>query len=176
GRLLASAALVTLTGPGGAGKTRLALQVAADVLDAHPDGVWLGGLAPISDPRPVLRTLARGLGGREAAGRPLLESLTAYLHDRALLLVLDNFEHVLGAAPLVAELLAACPELKVLATSRAVLRLHGEHDFPVPPLGLPDPHATVSPAELAACKAARLLVEGARAAKPDFVVSADDAR
>ena len=101
--------LTTLTGPGGSGKTRLALQVAADVLDRFEDGACFVELAPVSDVGLVVPTIARALGVQDAAGRPLLDVLIAYLHDRRLLLVLDNFEQILAAAPVVAELLRACP-------------------------------------------------------------------
>ena len=129
--------LVTLTGPGGTGKTRLALQVAAELLDDFADGVYFVNLAPISDPSLVATTIAQTLGVAEVASRPVEESLHAYLRAKQMLLLLDNFEQVLDAAPLVAELLAAAPGLKVLVTSRAVLHLYGEHEFAVPPLALP---------------------------------------
>jgi predicted ATPase/DNA-binding SARP family transcriptional activator len=126
--------LLTLTGAGGTGKTRLALQAASDVVDRFADGVFFVGLGPLSDPRLVPSTIAGRLGIQESAGRPLLESLKEHLRERRLLLLLDNFEHVDEAAPVVSELLAEASGLKVLLTSRALLHLYGEHDYPVPPL------------------------------------------
>src|SRR6266496_4032154 len=131
--------LVTLTGPGGTGKTRLALQTAAELVDEFKDGVWFVNLAPISDPNLVAATVAQTLGIKENAGRSLLDQLKAYLREKQLLLLLDNFEQVADAAPLVGELLAATPGLNVLATSRMSLHLSGEREIAVPPLGLP-PH------------------------------------
>jgi predicted ATPase len=131
--------LVTLTGPGGVGKTRLAIQVAQEVVSDFPDGVWFIGLAPVRDPSLVTPTIARVLGSQETAGRSIVEGIAAFLNDRRALLVLDNFEHVLAAGPVLTDLLATCPELTMLVTSRAVLRLSGEHDIGVPPLASVDP-------------------------------------
>jgi AAA domain len=143
--------LLTLTGPGGTGKTRLALQAAAEVLDPagpdggpdggpFPDGAWFVDLAPLTDPALVPAAVAQALGVREAAGRPLAAALRDHLRERRLLLVLDNCEHLLPAvAPLVADLLAACPGLTVLATSRAPLRLAGEQEYALSPLTVPGP-------------------------------------
>src|SRR4051794_23191634 len=130
--------LLTLTGPGGTGKTRLALQAAADLLGTFEDGVFFVSLASVAAPDLVPSEIAGLLEVKEDPGRPVLASLKTHLRDKRLLLVLDNFEHLVDAAPTVAELLAACPRLSVLATSRTVLRLYGEHAFPVPPLALPD--------------------------------------
>src|SRR6266699_4252021 len=130
--------LVTLTGPGGVGKTRLGLEVAAELLDDLADGVCFVPLAPISEPDLVVPALAQTLGIKEAGERPLLDLLQAYVRDKHLLLLLDNFEQVATAAPRLAHLLADCPQLKVLVTSRALLHIRGEHEFPVPPLALPD--------------------------------------
>src|SRR5688572_29644000 len=160
--------LVTLTGPGGAGKTRLALQVAADVLDRFADGVWFVELALVSDPGLLVPTIARALGVQDAAGRPLLDVLISYLHDRRALLVLDNFEQLLAAATVVAELLRACPALSVLATSRAPLQIGGEHEFPVPPLALPDSEKPQTPDTIARYASAALFVARAAAIRPDF--------
>jgi predicted ATPase/transcriptional regulator with XRE-family HTH domain len=129
--------LVTLTGPGGTGKTRLGLQSAADLLDHFPDGAFLVDLAPITDPELVATTVAQILGVTDAGNQPIRERLKSALRTKDLLLVLDNFEQVLDAAPLVAELLAAAADLKVLITSRVLLRLSGEHEYAVPPLALP---------------------------------------
>jgi class 3 adenylate cyclase len=131
--------LLTLTGPGGTGKTRLALQIAAELIDSLSHGVFFVNLAPISEANLVPATIAQTLGLREGDRQTLMESLKVYLRDRHMLLVLDNFEQVADAAPLVSQLLQASPQLKVLVTSRSVLHLRGEKDFPVPPLALPDP-------------------------------------
>jgi predicted ATPase/DNA-binding CsgD family transcriptional regulator len=167
--------LLTLTGPGGTGKTRLGLQIAADLLDAFEDGVFFVSLAPIGDPGLVASAIARALGVQDAGGRPLPDTLKDYLRDRRLLLVLDNFEHVLGATSLVAELLVSCPRLKVLATSRAVLRLYGERDLAVPSLSLPDRDPPPSLDALTRSEAVRLFVERARAARADFAVGEGNA-
>jgi predicted ATPase/class 3 adenylate cyclase len=163
--------LVTLTGPGGTGKTRLGLRVGAELLDDFADGVFFVPLAPIRDPELVGSTIAQTLGVREAEGRPLLEALKADLREKQLLLALDNFEQILEAAPLIAELLAAAPRLKVLVTSRAVLRLQGEHDYPVPPLALPDPKHLPDLELLSHYAAVELFIQRAVAAKPDFQVT-----
>src|SRR3989442_3843693 len=130
--------LVTLTGPGGVGKTRLGLQIATDLRDDFADGVCFVPLAPIRDPDLVVPTIAQELGINEVGGRPLLNRLQADVRDKRLLLLLDNFEQVLAATPWLFDLLTSCPHLKLLVTSRAVLHLQGEHEFPVPPLPLPD--------------------------------------
>ncbi len=166
--------LVTLTGPGGVGKTRLALQVAADAADAFPDGVAFVPLAAIREPDLVAPALAQALGVREAGGRPLTESLSASLRDRRMLLVLDNFEQVAEAAPLLTDLLRACPQLTVLVTSRGVLRVSGEHVVRVPPLALPDPAAPAG--ELGRAEAVRLFAERATAADAGFALDDGTAR
>src|SRR5205807_6048158 len=130
--------LLTLTGPGGVGKTRLGIAVARDLLPDFADGVCFVPLAAISDPDFVVPAIAQALGLWEAGARSLLEELQVALGDRSLLLLLDNFEQVLSAAPLLADLLAACPYLHLLATSRAPLRLQGEYEFALSPLPLPD--------------------------------------
>jgi len=160
--------LVSLCGAGGSGKTRLALQAAAGLLgdERVADGVCFVPLASVTDPLLVAPAVAAALGVKEAGGRPLVEVLKAYLRDRRQLLVLDNFEQVAAAAPLVTELLAAAPQLTVLVTSRMALRCSGEHEYPVAPLAVPDPSA---PAErLAGYEAVRLFVERARAVTPGF--------
>ena len=167
--------LLTLTGPGGTGKTRLALQAAADLLDRFEDGVAFVALAPIREPDLVLPTVAAALGVRDAGARPLRDLVLDHLRSRRLLLLLDNFEQVLGAAPLVADLLAAVPRLTVLVTSRAVLRLSGEHEYPVPPLGVPGPGRPPPAEEVGRVEAVRLFVERARAARPDFALDAANA-
>ena len=129
--------LVTFSGPGGVGKTRLCLRVATELRDQFANGIAVVELAPISDPSLVVTTIAQTLGVRETPGRPLLDGLQRSLRERELLLILDNFEQVIGAAPLVPTLLAAAPRLKVLVTSRVLLHVSGEHDFAVLPLAVP---------------------------------------
>jgi predicted ATPase/DNA-binding CsgD family transcriptional regulator len=163
--------LVVLTGPGGVGKTRLAVRVAADLADAFADGVAFVALAPVADPALAPTTIAQALGLREATGRPVFEALAAFLVPRELLLVLDNLEHLLVVAPAVVDLLAACPRLTVLATSRAVLHVSGEHDYPVPPLPLPPADPGLPPARLADYAAVALFAERARAAQAGFALS-----
>jgi predicted ATPase len=167
--------LVTLTGPGGVGKTRLALQAAAELLDEFADGAFVVALAPIREAPLVLSAVASVLGVRESGGRPVLDALKDHLRDRRLLLLLDNFEQVLEAAPLVADLVAAAPGLKVLVTSRAVLRIYGEHDFPVPGLALPDSKHPPPLEELGRVEGIRLFVERARAARPGFALTDENA-
>ncbi|MDQ3496322.1 MAG: tetratricopeptide repeat protein [Actinomycetota bacterium] len=166
--------LLTLTGPGGTGKTRVALQSAAELIDEFESGVFFVALAPISDPNLVASTIATHLGVVESAERSLEESLKNHLRGIQLLLVLDNFEQVLEAAPLVGGLLSACPQLKVLTTSRIRLRLYGEREYPVPPLDLPD--LGYLPVErLTQYGAVRLFTERAQDAKPDFSITDESA-
>jgi predicted ATPase/DNA-binding CsgD family transcriptional regulator len=163
--------LLTLTGPGGVGKTRLALQVSADLHADFTDGVRFVSLDPIRDPGLLIATIAQALGLREMGGGLLSDRLVAYLRERRLLLILDNFEHLLAAAPDVSRLLSACPRLKVLATSREVLRLSGEHAFPVPPLAYPELAAASPDASVAEYDAVRLFLDRARAVSPSFAPS-----
>lgn len=130
--------LLTLTGTGGIGKTSLALRIATDLLDDFPDGVCLVLLAPISDPDLVIPTIAQTLAIKEVAVQSPLASLKAHLEDKHLLLLLDNFEQVVVAAPVLTDLLESCPSLKLLVTSREVLRIRGEHEYPVPSLTIPE--------------------------------------
>ena len=167
--------LLTLTGPGGTGKTRLALQVAAELLDDFRDGVWVVELAPVGDPVLVPSTIAAALGIKETAGQPVLASLTAFVRDKQLLLVLDNFEQVVTAADVVADLLGAAAHLKILVTSRVVLGVYGEHDLLVPPLALPDLKRLPRLEQLTQYEAVRLFVERAQAAKVDFQVTNQNA-
>jgi predicted ATPase len=134
--------LLTLTGTAGVGKTRLAFEVARELVHDFADGVHVVSLAPISDSTFVIPTIAHSMGLTESGSQPLLERLKTSQRDKHRLLLLDNFEHVISAAPLLAELLEACPDLKILVTSREVLRLRAEHQFTVPPLALPDPKPT----------------------------------
>src|ERR687890_1898215 len=167
--------LLTLGGRGGTGKTRLALQVGADLLEEFDDGVFFVSLATITDPELVPSAIAGSLGLKESAGQSLKESLEGYLRQKRLLLILDNFEQVLEGTPLVGDLVSACPDLKVLATSRIALRLYGEQEYPVPPLEVPDSLRLPPPERLVQYEAVRLFVERARAVKPDFEVTNDNA-
>ncbi|HEY0070220.1 MAG TPA: NB-ARC domain-containing protein, partial [Chloroflexia bacterium] len=161
-------ALLTLTGPGGTGKTRLAVQAAADLIDYFQDGVCFVSLAPITDPDLVTVEIAEVLGVKESSTESLLESLIQYLRDKRLLLVLDNFEQVVEAAPVLAQMLARARSLKFLVTSRALLRLGDEHDFPVPPLALPSPKHLPPVAQLAEYDAIHLFVERAMSVRTGF--------
>jgi predicted ATPase/class 3 adenylate cyclase len=167
--------LLTLTGPGGTGKTRLALHAGADLLEEFDDGVFLVSLATITDPKLVLSAIAEALGVGESAEQPLKDSLKSYIRDKRLLLLLDNFEQVLEGGPLVGELVDACPNLKVLATSRIPLRLYGEQEYPVPPLDLPDLRVLPSLEVLTQYEAVKLFVERAKAVKEDFEVTNESA-
>ena len=167
--------LVTLTGPGGIGKTCLAVEVAAELLDDFPDGVWFVRLSGLTDPALVVPTVAQTLGLREQGSQPFAEILRQHLRHRRLLLVLDNFEQVAAAAPEVAALLAAAPRLSVLVTSRVTLHLRGERDYPLAPLPLPDPDHLPPPERLAQYAAVALFVERAQAARPDFQLTGANA-
>ena len=169
-RRLATTRLLTLVGTGGVGKTRLALEVAAQLSGSWADGEVFVSLAAIRDPALVVPAIAQALGVREAGGRTLLDALVHYLSDRHQLLILDNFEQVLDAGPHLAHLLAACPRLSLLVTSREPLRLYGEREYAVPPLELPDLHQPVSPDHLAGCEAVRLFIERAQDVRPDFAL------
>jgi predicted ATPase len=125
--------LVTITGPGGVGKTSLALQVAHELQDAFPDGVFFVSLAATTDSTLIIPTMAQALGATESPNRLLLDSLKDFLRNKQSLLVLDNFEQIISAAPLMTELLNTCAELRILVTSREALRLRGEHEFPLAP-------------------------------------------
>jgi predicted ATPase/class 3 adenylate cyclase len=163
--------LVTLTGPGGMGKTRLGLHVAAHVTERYSDGVFLVELASISDPSLVASTIAQTLSVSVSAARPVLDALVERLRDRRYLLVLDNFEQVLDAATVVDELLRRCQTLSILVTSRAPLQIRGEREFPVPPLALPETGRSYTPDALNQYDAVALFVERATAIKPDFAVT-----
>ena len=170
-RLLRSSRLVTLTGPGGAGKTRLSLQVAADVVDGFADGVWFVELAPLADSRLVAQAAATALGVKEIPGEPVLDTLVDNCRDKDLLLILDNCEHVvLASAGLCEALLSACPGVRILVSSRELLRIAGEAAYRMPSLSLPDPKAVPRADVLSRYAAVRLFVERARAVQPHFSV------
>ena len=165
------ARLLTLTGPGGIGKTRLALQVAAELADQFADGVFLVPLAPVSDLEQVVPTIIQTLGISEAGGQPPLALLKTALKDKHLLLLLDNFEQVITAAVQVAELLAACPKLKIIVTSRVVLHVQAEREFAVPPLSIPNSKHLPDLVTLSQYEAVALFIQRAQAVKPDFAVT-----
>lgn len=169
--------LVTLTGTGGVGKTRLAVHVATEVLAAFSDGVFFVSLAPLSDPALVLSTIAQVLDIKESGARPLPDLLTADLREKRLLLCLDNFEHLLPAAPQLTDLLTRCPHLTMLVTSRAVLHVQGEQLFPVPPLAVPDLTQRLPTAEtLLSSAAVALFLQRAQAVQPTFQITSTNAR
>jgi predicted ATPase len=163
--------LVTLTGPGGIGKTRLALQVAAELSDRFANGAFFVNLAPLSDPELVIPATAQALEIQEIRGQPLFDLLKASLREKHLLLLLDNFEQVVSAAVQVADLLATCPKLKMVVTSRMALRVKAEHEFTVPPLALPDPKHLPELGALSQYEAVALFIARAQAVKPDFQVT-----
>jgi non-specific serine/threonine protein kinase len=175
GRVLGAARLVTLTGVGGVGKTRLALRAANNALQSFSDGVWLVQLAPVRDPSLVATAIAQTLGVPSARGETTLESLRAALERRQLLLIVDNVEQVLEGAPIFVRLLEGCPRLKILATSRSVLRVTGEWEFVVPTLRVPPRAVPVSAASVSQYEAGHLFVDRARAAKSDFAVDEHEA-
>jgi len=168
--------LVTLIGPGGTGKTRLALQSGAELFDRFVDGTYFIDLAPIRDPDSVLASIARTIGLSETSNGSMLEDIKGQLHEKTMLLLLDNFEQVTSAATQVAELINSCPQLKLLTTSREALRVRGEHLYPVPPLGLPKVDARPpTPENLARYEAVQLFVDRAKAVRPDFELADDNA-
>jgi len=176
GRLLGAARLLTLTGPGGCGKTRLALEVAGDLADSYPDGVRMAELAPLMDPGSVPQAVADALSVREGPGASPVEAITQALGGRRLLLVLDNCEHVVeAAAPLAEALLRRCPGLRILATSREALGAAGEAVLPVPPLSGPGPGQRPSAEDLEGYESARLFVRRARYRNPAFVLTPQNA-
>src|SRR5207248_1561122 len=168
--------LLTVTGAGGTGKTRLALQVAVDVQRHFPDGYCFVALAQCTTPEQVELNIAQALGLHVRRRREPFERLKTFLGDKHLLLLLDNFEQVLAAAPLLPRLLSACPQLKILVTSRAVLRVQGEYEFPVPPLPFPDLHHLPTPEAIAQYGAVTLFMQRVQAIKPDFQLTEDNAR
>lgn len=174
-QLLVTARLLTLRGPPGTGKTRLAIQVASQILDRFQDGVFFVDLAPISGPQLVLSTIAQELEIKETQSQLLIDTLIHHLHDKQMLLLLDNFEQVIEAAPLVSDLLSACPGLKILVTSREPLRVYGEQEYPVPPLAVPEPGRPERLQMLSQYEAVDLFSQRARAVKPDFILTEENA-
>jgi predicted ATPase/class 3 adenylate cyclase len=168
--------LLTLTGPGGIGKTRMALQAAAELIEQFKDGVYFIDLAPIRDPESFPTLIAQTLGLRETSQLPLLDEIKVKLQAKTMLLLLDNFEQVTAAASQVAELIRDCPNLKLLVTSREALHVRGEYVFPVPPLAMPRVDQKQPPVEqLTQFAAVRLFIERAQAVKPDFEVTNENA-
>ncbi len=168
------ARLITLTGPPGVGKTRLAVRAAAEARDRYADGASFVALAPLREPGLLVPAIARAVGLREAGGPSMIEVLRAHLRSKDALLLLDNFEQIVAAAPVLADLLEACPRLALLVTSRATLRLRGEREMPVGPLALPAEGA-LSPDELARSPAVTLFVRRAQAVRPGFALTAASA-
>ncbi len=167
--------LVTLTGAGGVGKTSLALAVAEHVADAFPDGVVVSSLAAIHDPDIVPAAIAQAVGLRDAVNQSIVEQLRLFFATRHLLLVLDNFEQVVDAAPAISQLLTTSSNLTILVTSRIPLHLHAEREFPVSPLALPTPSQIAGSIDLASNPSVALFVQRAQAVKPDFSLTSSDA-
>src|SRR5215469_765047 len=175
-RLLGQTRLLTLTGAGGAGKTRLALRAAAELARSFPDGVWLVPLASIDDPQLVVQAVFSALGLQDVSSGLSLSTLTTHLSSKRLLLVLDNCEHLLDScAVLAVTLLKSCSELHMLATSRQALGTSAETRMRIPPLALPSESASLSPDQIAAYEAVALLSERAAAVAPDFRVDPTNA-
>jgi predicted ATPase/class 3 adenylate cyclase len=173
-QLLVDGRLLTLTGPGGTGKTRLSLQIAADASDRYPDGIYFVPLGTIADADLVLPTIAQALGLVDP-GTHALDRLADHIGGKCILLVLDNFEQVNDAAPQIAELLVRATNISVLVTSRSPLRVYGEREYPVPPLGVPDPRHLPDLEALSTYESVALFVERAMAVRPDFAVSSANA-
>jgi len=173
--LLNATRLLTLTGPGGIGKTRLALEAASEMVSRFADGVFFVSLSPVSDPARVASVIAGALGVREIADQPLAETLKGYLSDRQILLILDNFEHLMPAAPLIPALLMRASQLQIIVTSREVLHVPGEQEYLVPPLQLPEPSSAESVALLGGYEAIALFVQRAKAVRTDFALTPENA-
>ncbi len=167
--------LVTLTGPGGTGKSRLGIEVARMSASDFPDGIFFVALAPIEDSELVSSTIAGALSLREEGGRPIVQTVEDYLRHKQTLLLIDNFEQVISAAPLVSQLLGTAPGLKVMVTSRAPLRVSGEQEYPVPPMSVPDPRRVDDVENLETYESIKLFLQRARAVKPDFVITEENA-
>lgn len=175
-RLLPRTRILTLTGSGGCGKTRLSLQVAADSLEQFPDGVWFVELAPLSNPDLVPQTVAKVLGLKEEPGKSITETLTEYLEDKRLVVVLDNCEHLLGiCAQLASALVRQCPHLTILTSSREALGIGGEQAYRVPSLSLPDPKQAQTPASVVQFEAVQLFIDRASRARANFQVTNQNA-
>ena len=168
--------LLTLTGPGGVGKTRLALEIGSRAIEATPDGAAFVDLAPVRAPELVMAAIARALKVQADPEMPLRQTVVDFMQGKRILLILDNFEHVVVAAPVIADLLAACRDLTILATSRKPLHIRAEHQFPVGPLTLPDLGKTSPPDDLIEVPAVELFVRRAQAANREFSLSSDNAR
>jgi predicted ATPase/class 3 adenylate cyclase len=169
--------LITLTGPGGTGKTRLALQASAELIDNFTDGVYIVDLAPIRDPEAVFAAIARNVGLNEKSDQSLLDALKEQLQGKRMLLLLDNFEQVTAAAVQVSDLLQYCPQLKLLVTSREALRVRGELLYPVPPLAIPEANLDrIGAEQIVKFEAVQLFVERAQSVKPGFELTSENAR
>ena len=173
-QLLIDGRLLTLTGPGGTGKTRLSLQIAADATDRFPDGIYFVPLGTIGQPDLVLPTIGQAVGLVDPGVEPL-DRLAEHIGDRCFLLVLDNFEQVTDAAPQIAELLLRAPRISAVVTSRSPLRVYGEREYPVPPLGVPDPKHLPDLEQFSAFESVALFVERAMAVRPDFAITSANA-
>lgn len=173
--LLIGPGLLTLTGPGGSGKTRLALQAARELLEEYSDGVFFVELAPITDPRLIPSSIAASVGARAEGRRPVLETLRDHLREREMLLVIDNFEQVVEGASMMAYLLAAAPRLRILSTSREPLHVSGEQELAVPPLDLPDIREPSVPEHLMRHEAVALFAQRATAVDPTFRITESNA-
>lgn len=171
-----STRLITLTGPGGTGKTRLALEVGRELVDEFAEGALFVPLAAVRDPNLVASSIAQTLSVKEAAGIPILDKLKEHLRNRETLLILDNFEQIIAASPIVSELLSTCPKVKILVTSRESLHLRGEREFAVLPLALPDAKLRESVDDLIDYSSVALFVERAQAARSDFSLTAENAQ
>ena len=174
-RLLQASYLVTLTGPGGSGKTRLCIAVAAEVAGAYPDGVYFVPLAPVRDPDLVPSTIVQSIGLQDARDVPLMEHLISQLRERQLLIVLDNFEHLLAGAPVLTRLLRETSAVRILVSSRSPLHVAGEQECPVPPLAVPGLDARPVAASLADCESVRLFIERAAGVVPGFMLDDENA-
>ena len=175
GRKIGDHRLLTLTGPGGIGKTRLSLQIAAELLSTFQHGIWFVELAPVMDAALVPSVIANAFNLQEMAARRMVDSLLDYLREKETLLILDNFEQVIEAAPLVKELLVAAGQLKIMVTSRIPLRVSGEYEYAVPLLPMPHPQKPLNLEQLVQLGSVQLFVERARSAKADFVLTSANA-